>query len=132
MIGHKFDDNYKFLVISFNHKGKILWGFPKGHVENNETEIETAKREIKEEVGLGVEIISDFRCSTYFSCEKDVTLEAVYYLAISDSCYIKCQKGEVNDYLWCKGEEVCSRLSFECDKRIFDKLKTGFKEYIKE
>jgi len=28
------------------------WEFPKGHVEGNETEEETVKREIKEETGL--------------------------------------------------------------------------------
>ena len=40
--------------------GKVLlvkqtaghWGFPKGHVETNETEIETAIRETKEETNL--------------------------------------------------------------------------------
>lgn len=37
------------------------WGVPKGHVEENENEVETALREIKEEVGLNVIIDSNFR-----------------------------------------------------------------------
>ena len=44
------------------NKNKVLlikqtkghWGFPKGHVEKDETEIETAIREVKEETGLDV------------------------------------------------------------------------------
>src|SRR3989344_5953198 len=28
------------------------WGFPKGHPEENETEAQTAKRELKEETGI--------------------------------------------------------------------------------
>ena len=46
-----------------NEEGKILlifqqngfWGFPKGHVEEGETEPETAVREVFEETGLWVE-----------------------------------------------------------------------------
>ena len=36
------------------------YGFPKGHVEKNETEVETAIREIKEETGLEVKIYNNF------------------------------------------------------------------------
>ena len=34
------------------------WGFPKGHVEEGETEEETAAREVKEETNIDVEIES--------------------------------------------------------------------------
>ena len=37
------------------------YGFPKGHVEQGETEEQTALREIFEEVGLRVELYPDFR-----------------------------------------------------------------------
>ena len=49
-------------VIIKNNKVLVLqqvaghWGFPKGHVEKGETEVETAIREIKEETNLDVEI----------------------------------------------------------------------------
>ena len=38
-----------------------FYGFPKGHMEENETEAETALREVAEEVGLSVTLIPDFR-----------------------------------------------------------------------
>ena len=40
----------------FDEKKKILWGLPKGHLQNNETYAECAKREIFEETGLPVQI----------------------------------------------------------------------------
>ena len=43
------------------------WGFVKGHVEDNETEKETALRELKEETGLSkVEFIEGFKEKTHY------------------------------------------------------------------
>ena len=57
--------------------------FPKGHVENNETEEETALREIKEETDLEVELYTDFRVAErYNPTEKPgATKEVIYFLA---------------------------------------------------
>lgn len=116
---HKFENEYKALLIGFTHANKLNWGFPKGHVENNESEHETAKREIKEETGLEVEFIGNFREHTYFSCKKGVTQEVVYFGAKSHSEKVTCQKGEVDKYIWCNFEDVGHYLTFECDRNIF-------------
>ncbi len=53
---------------------------PKGHVEANETEEETALREIKEEPNLDVELDTGFRhvvsYAPYEGCVKDVVFFA--------------------------------------------------------
>ena len=46
--------NNKVLLV-YEKRGNF-WGFPKGHMEAGETEIDTAKREVKEEVGMEVDI----------------------------------------------------------------------------
>lgn len=38
-----------------------VYGFPKGHVEKNETESETAAREVWEETGVRAKLCTDFR-----------------------------------------------------------------------
>ena len=57
--------------------------FPKGHMEGEETEEETALREIKEETNLDVELIPGFRVSEQFNpAEKPgVTKQVIYFLA---------------------------------------------------
>lgn len=57
--------------------------FPKGHMENEETEEESALREIKEETNLDVEMFTDFRVSEQYNpAEKPgVTKQVVYFLA---------------------------------------------------
>ena len=49
-------------VLLLKYKGGGHWDFPKGHIENNESETETALRELKEETGISeVTLFSDFR-----------------------------------------------------------------------
>ena len=45
--------------------------FPKGHVENNETEEETALREIKEETNLEVDI---YNCIQFSKSDNDIKI----------------------------------------------------------
>ncbi|MAG47856.1 ADP-ribose pyrophosphatase [archaeon] len=53
----------KGLILVVNQKG-TSWSLPKGHIENNETPIEAAKREIYEESGINeLELIKEL--STY-------------------------------------------------------------------
>lgn len=46
-------------VLLMNHKKLGAWLYPGGHINTNETPDETVVREVKEETGLDVEIISD-------------------------------------------------------------------------
>lgn len=128
IIIHKFQDRYKVLLINFISGKNSFWGFPKGHMENGETEFETAFREIKEEVGLEVDLIKEFREFTYFSMKPGSTLEAVYYGALSDSTETIPQEGEVEKTLWVDFEEAFEYLSFDCDKDILSKFKNFCEE----
>ena len=55
---HRFPRKVMYLLLK-QHQGH--WGFPKGHFEGEETEKETAVREIFEETGLNVKFHDDFR-----------------------------------------------------------------------
>ena len=70
----------KYLLVEENSG---FHSFPKGHVENDETEEQTAIRETKEETGLEVDLITDFKvCEQYDPAEKPgFTKQVVYFLA---------------------------------------------------
>ena len=77
--------------IVMNDKNEVLlvlhnaghWDLPKGHVELGETEVQTAKREVKEETNIDIEIDERFRYTTEYSPKEDVMKEVVYFLAKS-------------------------------------------------
>ena len=58
VVATKIDNKIKYLIIK-SIEG--IYGFPKGHMELDEVEEETALREILEETGIKVKLINGFR-----------------------------------------------------------------------
>lgn len=94
----------KVLIEQQKHNGTLFWGFPKGHKEGNETNEETALREVKEEVGLDVEIIKNLPpLKLNYEIEDTKVNKTVYlyFAKLKDpSQEIKIQESEVAEYRW--------------------------------
>ena len=112
-------DNDKVLVI----KQKAgHWGFPKGHVEGNETEIETAKREIKEETNLDVEINEKTRYVESYSPKEGIMKDVIFFTATKIGGEIKPQEEEVETIQWVSCEEALKLLTFESSRNVLRKV----------
>ena len=90
----------------------------KGHVEGNETEQETAAREIREETDLTVRFLPDFRETDEYSPYPDCVKQVVYFLAEADTDRVTPQECEVRSIAWCPYEEALSALTYESDRAI--------------
>ena len=88
------------------------WGVPKGHIEANENEKETAIREIKEEVGLDVVIDCGFRAVDTYSPAKEIIKDVVYFVAYSKSTDTIMQIEEVRDIKWVKLNDAIDLIKF--------------------
>jgi 8-oxo-dGTP pyrophosphatase MutT (NUDIX family) len=73
------DGKRRYVLVSTNI-GKNC-GLPKGHVEGNETEKETALREIMEETGVSAEIVDGFRNQIEYVMPNGVMKIVVYFIA---------------------------------------------------
>ena len=116
------DDN-KVLLIQQNEGH---WGFPKGHVEGNETEKETAIREVKEETNLDVEINDKHKYFEEYSPEEGIWKKVVYFVATKLSDKIIPQKEEVQNIEWIDVNDAIEKLTFENSKKILKKVIEDF------
>lgn len=116
------DGGTEILLIK-NLKGQH-WSFPKGHVEWGETERQTAKREIMEEVGLNVTFIGNFRETTRYYPRRDISKMVVFFLAkVKGSDEVVCQEEEVSSYIWVPIEKAGEKLTFKNDREVVARAK---------
>ena len=106
-------------VLLIYEKNRNFWGFPKGHMENGEDEIQTALREVKEEVGLDVEIDTQKRYTLNYIINNEIDKTTVLYLAKPITEEVVMQESEIENAKWCKFDEALSLLTFDNWKDVF-------------
>lgn len=116
-------DNDIYFVIVKSLEG--FYGFPKGHIEGNETEEEAALREIYEEVGIKTQIIPGFRTTDEYaiSNKKDVIKKIIYFVSEYDNQQICYQEEELEGAYLMTYEEAMNVFQFESSKRILNEAK---------
>lgn len=106
----------KFLIIK--HKSGDHWGFPKGHVEEGESENETALREIREETGLTVELVNGFTYRMKYSPKVGTIKEVVYFVGHSRDKLVSCQESEISDFKWLVLKDAIDTVTHENSRKL--------------
>jgi tRNA nucleotidyltransferase (CCA-adding enzyme) len=125
-----------FLLV--NSKRSDRWGFPKGHIENGESETETVKREIFEETGIkSVKFVENFRQEDVYLINGTldetkghlVEKYSVYFLALALEDVLDFDKNEILKVEWTDIKKAQQFLSFDNQKKIiklaYDKVIGG-------
>jgi 8-oxo-dGTP pyrophosphatase MutT (NUDIX family) len=112
-----FDDN-KILMV---HHNKGHWGFPKGHVEEGETEEETAIREVKEETNCDAEIESSYRDMITYSPKEGVMKDVVYFIGKPITKNLINQEEEVSEVLFVPIKEAKLLITYEDEKGLLNR-----------
>ena len=90
----------------------------KGHVEDGETEHETASREIREETSLAVTFLDGFRERIEYSPGPGVMKEVIFFLARAEGMQTVPQPEEVVSIEFLPFDAALAALTYADDKRV--------------
>ena len=122
VVYRKNNGEIEYLLLESQNKGHF-WGFPKGHVEGNETLEETAKREIKEETQLVLPIDTSFHVYTEYDLPNGNRKQMTLYTAdLTQSEDIHLQAEEIKNCGWFNYADARERLTYDNLKQILDQV----------
>ena len=114
-------DNTKYLLLNYAAKH---WDFPKGNVEPNETEKETAVRELHEETGItDAQFIEGFKETIgYFYRRQGLTVhkEVVFFVMESHTDKVTLSFEHIG-YVWMDYAQAMEKLNFKNAKDVLQK-----------
>lgn len=108
-------DDEKVLLVKHNAGH---WDFPKGHVEEGETEIETAIREVKEETNIDIKIEKENKYISEYSPKENVMKTVIYFIGEKVGGEDKPQIEEVSDVEWVDVNKAVERITHQRSKEI--------------
>ena len=112
------------------HYGSGHWDFVKGHIEDEEDEVSTVKREAAEETGItDPEVIPEFkeRIRYFFKRGKTVVYkEVIFYLAETKQEKVKLSHEHIG-HIWLNYEDALRQLTFENARNVLKKSHELFK-----
>jgi 8-oxo-dGTP pyrophosphatase MutT (NUDIX family) len=99
------------------------WDFPKGNIEEDEDELTTVRREVKEETSIcDIKFVDGFRRIVeymYRRAGRLVHKVVIYYLAYTDTLQVRLSY-EHNDYRWGRFNEIMSILTYNNSKMVLE------------
>lgn len=122
VVYRKNNGEIEYLLLESQNKGHF-WGFPKGHVEGNETLEETAIREIREETQLVLPIDTSFHVYTEYDLPNGNRKQMTLYTAdLTQNEDIHLQAEEIKNCGWFNYKDARERLTYDNLKELLNQV----------
>ncbi|MGH9934248.1 MAG: bis(5'-nucleosyl)-tetraphosphatase [Nitrososphaerales archaeon] len=114
------DGRLEYLLLHY-HAGH--WDFPKGNIEAGEDDLDTVRREVKEETSIGgIHVVDGFKKVVEYNYKRGGRLvhkQVIFYLAKTNVKDVKISF-EHKGYGWMTYQEAMRRLTYKNSKIILD------------
>ena len=123
-----FNENTEKVLLVKMHNGN--WGFPKGHIESNETKEETAIREVFEETNIKIKIIPNFEREIKYIPNENTIKKVTFFAGITQEENVIVETHEIEDFKWCTYEEALKSVTYKLQKDVLEKSRKVIMEHI--
>ncbi len=118
------------LIGRLDRRGRLLWSLPKGHIEEGETEPQTAVREVKEETGILGEVVGKLgTIDFWFVADGRRVHKTVHHFLLLAAdpvggLDLSDEDVEVSEVAWVPLAQLATRLAYADERRLLDKVPT--------
>ena len=124
-----FKDSQNNLYFCLVQHAKEHWGFPKGHGNEGENGLDTARRELMEETGIkDVNFLSDKSFTENYIFKKDGVIHdktVEYFIGFTSNIETNTQenfKEEISEIKWLTYDEANNLITFSEARRILNEV----------
>lgn len=123
----------QILLLRTNASRGQFWQPVTGKVTDDEPFEDAAVREVLEETGIKIDTLCSLEHEFYFNVKKPwfqgKVREVCFYAEVQGCPKITIEPQEHDDYSWLSVTEALSRVKFDSNKRVLEKLlkKIGYK-----
>jgi bis(5'-nucleosidyl)-tetraphosphatase len=100
------------------------WDLPKGNIESGESDLETVKREVLEETGIGrISFIKGFKEKIHYSYKLNgelISKDVVFYLASTRTKEVKLSPEHIG-FEWLPYGKALEKLTYKTAKGVLEK-----------
>lgn len=130
IVFHRGEDGCRFLLLLSKLTKRPLWEFPKGGVDEGETLLQAALRELLEETGLsadqvqivdGFEHKEDYRFTSGKEEDRVFVRKAVtYFLAEARHTDVRLSAHEASEFAWLSYDQARAKLRYAARRRMLE------------
>lgn len=113
------------LIGRLDRRGRLLWSLPKGHVEQGETEPETAIREVHEETGIHGAVLGKLGIIDFWFVAdgRRVHKTVHHFLLVADGALeLSDADVEVSEVAWVPVAQIAAKLAYSDERRLLEKV----------
>ena len=106
------DGEWQFLIVTAK-RDPNAWVLPKGHIEDDESEADTAQREVREEAGVAAKVIAPLGAAVFPMGDKTRRVE--FFLMTFDHKVVSTEDRRVR---WLDYDSARAKLSYREARKI--------------